>query len=83
VNSWYDAAVRALKLRHAIDEFVDHELVEYHQKVARYERRSTADASPPEIPPLLRDQLSSDDWDIIAAYVDLLKPMKDLSLIHI
>ena len=79
-NSWYDAAVRALKLRYAIDEFIDHELVEYHQKVARHERRSTTDASPPEIPLLLRDQLSSDDWDIIAAYVDLLKPMKDATM---
>ena len=69
-----------MKLRHAIDEFIDHKLVEYHQKVARYERRSTADASPPEIPLLLRDQLSSDDWDIIATYVDLLKPIKDATI---
>jgi hypothetical protein len=75
-NSWYDAAIRTLKLRHAIDEFIDYELVEYHQKVARHERRSTTDVAPPKVPLLLRDQLSSDDWDIIAAYVDILRPMK-------
>lgn len=75
-NSWYDAAVRALKLRHAIDEFIDHELVEYHQRVARYERWSNTEASAPIIPALLKDQLTSDDWDIVALYVDLLRPCK-------
>lgn len=39
-NSWYDAAVRALLLRNAIDEFVDQELLQYNREVARHERRS-------------------------------------------
>jgi hypothetical protein len=37
-NSWYDAAVRAITLRHVVDEFIDTELVEYHQRLARHER---------------------------------------------
>jgi hypothetical protein len=41
-NSWYDAAVRAIELRDAINEFTDGELVDYKQRLARYERRSQA-----------------------------------------
>jgi hypothetical protein len=34
-NSWYDAAERALDLRHAIDDTVDQLLSDYYQKLAR------------------------------------------------
>jgi hypothetical protein len=39
-NSWYDAAMRAIELRDAIDKFTDGELVNYKHRLARYERRS-------------------------------------------
>jgi hypothetical protein len=38
-NSWYDAAERALGLRHAVDDTVDHLLSDYYQKLARFNLR--------------------------------------------
>jgi hypothetical protein len=41
-HSWYDAAERAIELRQYIDEFIDDELTEYYQKLAKHETRSKA-----------------------------------------
>lgn len=77
-NSWYDAAERALDLRHAVDDIVDRELEPYYQKLARFNMRNNSQsAAPPKEPSLLLDRLNNDDWQVIASYVKLLKPLKD------
>jgi hypothetical protein len=80
-NSWYDAAVRAVSLRSAIDEFVDSELGDYRAAVARYEGSRSLQKRPPKEPSLLQDVLSADDWSIILQYVELLKPLKDATVL--
>jgi hypothetical protein len=75
-NSWYDAAVRAIELRETIDKFTDAELVEYKQRLARYERRSQAQKEPPKPPSIFEDKLHPDDWHVITTYVAILKPCK-------
>jgi hypothetical protein len=35
-NSWYDAAIRAIELRPAINEFIDNELDDYNVSLAKY-----------------------------------------------
>ena len=80
-NSWYDAAVRAVELRAAIDEFVDYELGDYRAKVARYEGSRSLHKRPPKRPTLLNDLLSADDWSVITQYIQLLKPLKDATLL--
>lgn len=64
-NSWYDAAVRAIELRDAIDEFTEYELTDYRQKAARYERRTHGQVAiqknPPKASTLFHDKLDTDD----------------------
>ncbi|KAM0708864.1 hypothetical protein Q7P35_002900 [Cladosporium inversicolor] len=80
-NSWYDAAERALDLRYAVDDTVDRELEPYYQKLARFNMRNTSQlAIPPKEPILLLDRLNNDDWQIIASYLKLLKPLKDATM---
>lgn len=83
-NSWYDAAERALDLRHAVEDTVDHELEPYCQKLARFNLRSASQSShtavQPKAPTLLLDRLNNDDWQIIAGYLKLLKPLKDATM---
>jgi hypothetical protein len=80
-NSWYDAAVRAVLLRSAIDEFIDSELGDYRAAVARYEGSRSLQKRPPKEPSLLADLLTTDDWSIITQYVELLKPLKDATVL--
>jgi hypothetical protein len=76
-NSWYDAAERALDLRHAIDDFVDLELVDYQQAVARFNRRSSqSQAAAPKVHLLTLDRLNNNDWQIITGYLEILKRLK-------
>lgn len=77
-NSWHDAAQRALDLRPAIDDFTDNELQDYNQKLARHRRRPTEHI--PKAPLLLADQLTADDWHIIAQYTHILKPLKQATM---
>jgi hypothetical protein len=89
-NSWYDAAERALDLRNAIDELVEHELEDYYQKLARFNVRSASQSTsqstsqsmsqPPKAPTLLLDRLHNNDWHVIASYVKLMKPLKDATM---
>lgn len=74
-NSWYDAAVRAIQLRPAIDEFIDRERGNYRATVAWHESLRLQDGGPRK-PSLLDDSLQADDWEIIKAYVAILKPCK-------
>jgi hypothetical protein len=75
-NRWHDAATRALKLRAALDEFIDYELGNYNAALARYVGNCSLAKRPPEEPSLLADILSADDWSIITQYVELLQPLK-------
>jgi hypothetical protein len=75
-NSWYDAVTRALKLRTAVDEFIDHELGNYNAALARYAGSRSLTKRPPKQPSLLANLLSADDWSIITQYVALLRPLK-------
>ena len=75
-NSWYDAAARAVKLRVAIEEFVDHELGDYHAAMARYSKGRSQGRKAPKAPKLLDDVLDADDWSVISQYVALLRPLK-------
>jgi hypothetical protein len=80
-NSWYDAAVRAIEHRDAIDEFTDGELVDYKQRLTRHERRSqAAQKDPPKAPSILHDKLYPDDWHVITIYVAILKPCKQATM---
>ncbi|GAB7322858.1 hypothetical protein MBLNU13_g05416t1 [Cladosporium sp. NU13] len=79
-NSWYDAAVRATKLRSAIDEFIDSELGDYNAAQARYAGSHSLTKRPPKKPSLLDDVLSADDWHIITKYVALLQPLKQATM---
>ena len=84
-NSWYDAAERALDLRTAVDDTVDLLLSDYYQKVTRFNLRKDAESTsqtalPPKAPSLFYDRLSNDDWQVIAAYVKLMKPLKDATM---
>jgi hypothetical protein len=76
-NSWYDAAERALDLRHAVDDFVDLELVDYQQAVARFNCRSSqSQAAAPKVHLLTLDRLNNNDWQIITGYLEILKRLK-------
>lgn len=83
-NSWYDAAERALDPRHAVDDTVDHELEPCSQKLARFNLRSASQSSqtavPPKAPTLLLHRLNNDDWQVIAGYLKVLKPLKDATM---
>jgi hypothetical protein len=83
-NSWYDAAVRAIELRHVVDEFIDSELVEYHKRLVRHERLLHANPllqkEPPKSPLLLEDRLSPKDWSTIVTYITTLKLCKEATM---
>jgi hypothetical protein len=82
-NSWYDAAERAIELRQYIDEFIDDELADYYQKSARYEARRISSApqrQPPKAPLLLADKLTAADWEVLVAYVSILRPCKQATM---
>ena len=64
-NSWYDATVRAIALRAAIDEFIDWELGEYCAQVVRYKGSRAPSKKPPKEPSLVSDVLSANDWSVI------------------
>jgi hypothetical protein len=81
-NSWYDAAERALLLKQSVDDFVDRELDEYNVRLAVFIGRasqSSARRGPavePKKPSIFNDQLTANDWGIIAQYVEVLRPCK-------
>ena len=80
-NSWYDAAVRALDLRPAIDDFVDAELSDYDIAVVRFNNSRGSQTKPaPKKPSLADDRLTADDWHVITQYVEILKPCKDATM---
>jgi hypothetical protein len=80
-NSWYDAAERAIDLRHTVDDFVNHKLADYNQRLARYQRRAPSlQTAPPKAYSLTHDRLNNDDWQVIASYLKILKPLKSATM---
>jgi hypothetical protein len=80
-NSWYDAIERAIDLRHTVDDFVDHELADYNQRLARYHRRAPSlQSAPPKAHSLTYDRFNNDDWQVIAGYLKILKPLKSATM---
>jgi hypothetical protein len=76
-NSWYDTAVRALKVKQSIDDFLEDELKPYYYAVSQSQRSQRAE---PKKPLLLEDRLDADDWHVIARYVALLRPCKEATM---
>jgi hypothetical protein len=70
-----------LKLRTAIEEFIDYELSEYNAAMARYSSSRLSTKRVPKKPSLLSDVLDADDWSIIARYVELLRPYKEATML--
>jgi hypothetical protein len=70
-----------LKLRTAIEEFVDYELGEYNAAIARYSSSRLSTKRVPKKPSLLSDVLDADDWGIVARYVELLRPCKEATML--
>jgi hypothetical protein len=67
--------VRAIELRDTIDEFTNGELVDYKQRLARHERRSSQKDAP-KAPSILHDKLHPDNWYVITTYIAILKLCK-------
>lgn len=79
-NSWFDAAVRALELRNAIDDFVDEQLNDYNLALSRFNTRRSQGRKPPKVPSLVHDRLTNDNWHVIARYVEVLRPCKQATM---
>ncbi|KAM0708853.1 hypothetical protein Q7P35_005507 [Cladosporium inversicolor] len=62
----YDAAARAVKLRVAIEEFIDHELGDYYAAMARYSEGRSQGCKALKAPKLLDDVLDADYWSVIS-----------------
>ncbi|KAI7151945.1 hypothetical protein KC331_g3353 [Hortaea werneckii] len=80
-NSFDDCAERAIKLRASIDEFIERERdnwINYqrHPDQRRHEKRYARGKEPS----ILQDQLSSDDWNVVVQYHEILRPFKSATL---
>ena len=78
-NSFYNNAKRALYLQPAIDELLLKEQGEYNEYIecCYYNKRTLKNAPPP----ILKDRLNADNWNIIKIYHEILKPLKDATLL--
>ena len=77
-NSFYNSAARACYLRVAIDELLIEEETQWLQYCARCEQGNRQIKR--QRPPILSDMLDTDDWQVIAQYVAILKPLEDATL---
>ncbi|KAL1581732.1 hypothetical protein WHR41_09424 [Cladosporium halotolerans] len=80
-NSFDDCVERAIALRACIDDFIEEERDSwsYFQRrpdLKRHERRYVKGKEPS----VLRDQLTSDDWDVVIQYHEILRPSKSATL---
>lgn len=78
-NSFYYSAERACYLRPAIDELLMDERTDYERYCARCERSNRPIKQQP--PAILNDTLSDDEWTVITRYIEILKPLKDATLV--
>ncbi|KAK0254499.1 hypothetical protein LTR35_018337, partial [Friedmanniomyces endolithicus] len=74
-NSFDDAAERAIYLRLAIDELMMEEDLAQKEYEARYRRSSKPVEKMRKAPAILQDRLDNDDWNVIALYHEILKPI--------
>lgn len=70
-NSFFAMLERALKLRMSIDDYCSEEQLIYE----RQRKRGSQSRRTAALPVLVRDALSTDDWDIVAQYHQFLKPL--------
>jgi hypothetical protein len=70
-----------VKLRAAIDKFVDVELGDYNAAIARFNSSRSQSRKPPKEPSLLADVLSANDWAVITEYIALLRPCKEATML--
>jgi len=78
-NSFYDSATRAIYLRPAIDELLLQERLEFDKYIARCEQSGR----PIKLkrPAILDDALSNDDWSVVVQCTQILKPLKDATML--
>jgi hypothetical protein len=80
-NSFDDCAERAIRLRASIDEYIEEERdnwINYQRRPdqKRHEKRYAGGKQPS----ILQDQLSSDDWDVVVQYHEILRPFRSATL---
>jgi len=83
-NSTYQMILQAVKLRLAIDDFINQERQRYERVVSNTERNARRYHSSREVvnqtpPSILDDALSTDDWDVLTIYLDILQPLDEVT----
>ena len=78
-NSFYYSAERACYLRPTIDKL----LIDKRTNYERYCARCECSNRPIKQQPLaiLNDTLLDDEWTVITRYIEILKPLKDATLV--
>ena len=81
-NSFDDCAERAITLRASIDDFIEEERDKWtgsrrRPELKRNERRFAKGREPS----VLQDQLTSDDWNVVIQYHEILRPVKRATLL--
>jgi hypothetical protein len=80
-NSFDDCAERAIKLRASIDDFIEEERDKWMNYQRRPDqRRHEKRYKKGKEPSILQDQLSSDDWNVVVQYHEILRPFKSATL---
>jgi len=80
-NSFDDCAERAIKLRASIDEYIEEERDHWTNYQRRPDqRRHEKRYARGKEPSILQDQLSSDDWDVVVQYHEILRPFRSATL---
>lgn len=75
-NSTYKMIDRAVKLRLAIEFFIDTEQVRYEGMVRKGNKPK--DPGAPSLV-IFEDRLAADDWDVLNRYMKLLAPLEELT----
>ena len=75
-NSTHDMIMRAIKIRNAIDAFIQHIKTKWDSE----EKGKNPSPQRKEWPTIIDDELTSDDWTILSEYLDILAPLKEATL---
>ena len=76
-NSYVKAFRRAIEIKDALDAFIQYYIEQHRMEFARMKSKRR-NAREPEAPRWVKTGgLSSDDWQVIAQYIDFLKPLVD------
>jgi hypothetical protein len=81
-NSFDDCAERAITLRASIDDFIEEERDKWTSSRRRPElKRNERRFAKGREPSVLQDQLTSDDWNVVIQYHEILRPFKKATLL--